>query len=619
MRYVVAGLCGLIVLLVVLTLLMRSRGSGPGQPQPKASGPGPPGSGPGGCTSSAGRKPARPSPARPTAGLGGPNGPGDPPGRGRTPGRRLGWPRRGWSRRAGAPGATTGGWPAAGGWQGGSLGEIAHSSGAPYRPIMTPAPKAAQTAKTAASPGAALGARAGARAHDRAAPGGGEQRPPAGSGSWHPGARGHGGVARRGTDSLPPAPFDFTTSPDPDFPPRPAVSRPTPPSRASPAARTFRPARTSASPRPRCPSTTRRPRPLTSPCRRAPRASSSAPTSTRPGSPPRPTGTARLWPPIPVYIWDLAATDVFPAAPRRPTQEAPGAVPEDDDPGASAANRRDSRRRRRRRPARPGSVPAEFSPASSDDGKQPVATPPACRPSPPGRIRRTAGLLVLACALCGIEADPATRPPCAPTGRLQFVDGVSRRSGRHRRRGAGNARSAPRAQVWTSPAVDGQIYGEPLVYAGRVYVATENDTVYALSAATGAVVWSAHLGRPVPAASLPCGDITPTVGITGTPVIDAARGEIFVVADELADGRPAHRLVGLSTTSGTVRMSQEVDPPGADPAALLQRTGLTLDAGQVVFGFGGNYGDCASYRGRVVAVPETGRDAAGLHRRRRAR
>jgi len=160
--------------------------------------------------------------------------------------------------------------------------------------------------------------------------------------------------------------------------------------------------------------------------------------------------------------------------------------------------------------------------------------------------------------------------------------------------------------VWTSPALDGQIYGEPLSYAGRVYVATENDTVYALSAATGAVAWSAHLGPPVPAGSLPCGDITPTAGITGTPVIDQARGEIFVVADELAGGKPAHRLVGLATASGRIEMTQDVDPPGADAAALLQRTGLTLDAGQVVFGFGGNYGDCASYRGRVAAVPETG-------------
>ncbi|HEV2258761.1 MAG TPA: PQQ-binding-like beta-propeller repeat protein [Streptosporangiaceae bacterium] len=159
--------------------------------------------------------------------------------------------------------------------------------------------------------------------------------------------------------------------------------------------------------------------------------------------------------------------------------------------------------------------------------------------------------------------------------------------------------------VWTSPALDGQIYGEPLVSAGLVYVATENDTVYALSAATGAVAWSAHLGSPVPAGSLPCGNITPTVGITGTPVIDQARGEIFVVADVLAGGKPAHRLVGLATASGRIEMTRDVDPPGADAAALLQRTGLTLDDGRVVFGFGGNYGDCASYRGRVAAVPET--------------
>jgi outer membrane protein assembly factor BamB len=162
------------------------------------------------------------------------------------------------------------------------------------------------------------------------------------------------------------------------------------------------------------------------------------------------------------------------------------------------------------------------------------------------------------------------------------------------------------ASVWISPALDGQIYVEPLVFAGRVYVATENDTVYALSAATGAVAWSAHLGSPVPSGSLPCGDISPAVGITGTPVIDQARGEIFVVADEVAGGKPAHRLVGLATASGKIETSQDADPPGADAAALLQRTGLTLDAGRVVFGMGGNYGDCAPYQGRVVAVPETG-------------
>jgi outer membrane protein assembly factor BamB len=163
--------------------------------------------------------------------------------------------------------------------------------------------------------------------------------------------------------------------------------------------------------------------------------------------------------------------------------------------------------------------------------------------------------------------------------------------------------SAPR---WTSPVLDGQLYGEPLVFGDRVFVGTEDNTVYGLSATTGAVIWSTHLGAPVPASSLPCGDITPDVGITGTPVIDPTRSEIFVVADELIKGVSTHTLVGLSTTSGNVELTQDVDPPGANPAALLQRTGLTLADGQVVFGMGGNDGDCSTYRGRVVAENEAG-------------
>jgi outer membrane protein assembly factor BamB len=162
------------------------------------------------------------------------------------------------------------------------------------------------------------------------------------------------------------------------------------------------------------------------------------------------------------------------------------------------------------------------------------------------------------------------------------------------------------SRTWTSPTLDGQLYGEPLVSGNDVYVATENDTVYALSSTNGAVVWSTHLATPVPSSDLPCGDISPIVGVTGTPVIDPARGELFVVADESVNGGPAHILVGLSTSTGKVEMTQNVDPPGAVPADLLQRTGLTLDAGQVVFGMGGNFGDCATYRGRVVAVAETG-------------
>jgi polyvinyl alcohol dehydrogenase (cytochrome) len=177
---------------------------------------------------------------------------------------------------------------------------------------------------------------------------------------------------------------------------------------------------------------------------------------------------------------------------------------------------------------------------------------------------------------------------------------------------SGSGRAGPVTTVhtgrraWTSPRLDGDLYGEPLVWSGRVYVATENNTVYALSAATGQVVWQRHVAPAVPASRLPCGNISPTVGITGTPVIDPGRREIFAVADELRNGKPAHVLVGLDAVTGAPRMSVGVDPAGDVTAALLQRTGLTLSGGRVVFGFGGNLGDCSVYHGRVVSVPEGG-------------
>jgi outer membrane protein assembly factor BamB len=223
-----------------------------------------------------------------------------------------------------------------------------------------------------------------------------------------------------------------------------------------------------------------------------------------------------------------------------------------------------------------------------------------------GLVRRLpACLLALAVVTCAGAAAPAGAATAAasPAGPSWTV---------YHGNAAGTGVAAPvtavstGARKWTSPTLDGQLYGEPLVWGGRVYVATENDTVYALSAATGAVAWTAHVGTPVPASSLPCGDIAPSVGITGTPVIDPARDEIFALADELANGRPAHTLVGLNAATGQRELTQDVDPPGVDTAALLQRTGLNLTAGQVVLAMGGNFGDCAAYRGRVIAVPETG-------------
>jgi hypothetical protein len=165
---------------------------------------------------------------------------------------------------------------------------------------------------------------------------------------------------------------------------------------------------------------------------------------------------------------------------------------------------------------------------------------------------------------------------------------------------------SPPNSAWTSPVLDGQVYGEPLVTGGRVFVATENDTVYALAADNGTVLWHTHVATPVPSSDLPCGDISPTVGITGTPVVDAARGEVFAVADELVSGTAAHFLVGFNIFTGAQELNQGVDPPGQSTTDILQRTGLNLSNGNVIFGYGGNDGDCATYSGWVGSVPEGG-------------
>ncbi|MGA2520584.1 MAG: PQQ-binding-like beta-propeller repeat protein [Acidimicrobiales bacterium] len=165
---------------------------------------------------------------------------------------------------------------------------------------------------------------------------------------------------------------------------------------------------------------------------------------------------------------------------------------------------------------------------------------------------------------------------------------------------------SPATTAWTSAALDGPLFGEPLVEAGRVVVATENDTVYELAADTGAVLWSTHVGTAVPSGNLPCGDVSPTVGITGTPVIDPTRGEVFAVTDEAAGSSAQHFLVGLDLYTGAVLLHQAITLPGSDQLAELQRTGLTLDDGNVVEGFGGNDGDCGNYHGWVVSIPEGG-------------
>ncbi|HEX9475968.1 MAG TPA: PQQ-binding-like beta-propeller repeat protein [Candidatus Dormibacteraeota bacterium] len=154
-------------------------------------------------------------------------------------------------------------------------------------------------------------------------------------------------------------------------------------------------------------------------------------------------------------------------------------------------------------------------------------------------------------------------------------------------------------EAWRA-AVDGDVYASPLIVSGHVLVATENNTVYSFDLFSGAVVWKRHLGEPVDASTLPCGNIAPVTGITGTPAVDTFSGRLYVVG--FMRGYH-HTLFTLSLIDGTVVGQQVVDPAGSDPTVQQERGALALGSGRVYVPFGGLYGDCGNYHGYVVAVP----------------
>src|ERR1700761_2435235 len=161
--------------------------------------------------------------------------------------------------------------------------------------------------------------------------------------------------------------------------------------------------------------------------------------------------------------------------------------------------------------------------------------------------------------------------------------------------------------AWTAK-LDGAVYGQPLVVGGEVIAATENNSLYALSKTTGKLIWRKHVGAPGAQSQLNgCGDISP-LGITGTPVYDGANGLVYAVA-EISGYH--HMLVGLSATTGAVKLHRYLDDPTASnqPAYNQQRPALTIDQGRVYAAFGGLAGDCGAYQGSVVGAPLTGNGA----------
>jgi hypothetical protein len=154
---------------------------------------------------------------------------------------------------------------------------------------------------------------------------------------------------------------------------------------------------------------------------------------------------------------------------------------------------------------------------------------------------------------------------------------------------------------WTA-TLDGAVYAEPLVVDNRVIAATEGDSVYSLDPDNGQIVWRRNLGSPVPQNLLPCGNIDP-LGITSTPAYDPSTGTLFVVAELTG---PKHTLFAVDVTDGKVRWSRDVDLPGFDPGAHLQRAALALGNRYVYVGLGGLFGDCGQYQGQIIGVPAGG-------------
>jgi outer membrane protein assembly factor BamB len=161
--------------------------------------------------------------------------------------------------------------------------------------------------------------------------------------------------------------------------------------------------------------------------------------------------------------------------------------------------------------------------------------------------------------------------------------------------------AGPLGIAWTR-RLDGAVYGQPLVIGGLVIAATENDSVYGLDRASGAIRWRRHLGTPVPLSALPCGNIDP-LGITGTPAYDPGTRLVYVVAEQTGF---AHVLYGLSL-SGQVRVRRDLPAPDGHPRYDQQRPALAITAGRVYVAFGGLFGDCGPYTGSVVGVPVSGR------------
>jgi hypothetical protein len=159
--------------------------------------------------------------------------------------------------------------------------------------------------------------------------------------------------------------------------------------------------------------------------------------------------------------------------------------------------------------------------------------------------------------------------------------------------------------------VNGHVYAQPLQFnaPGRnlLLVATENNIVDALDAATGRLIWQTSVGQPVTSAMLPCGNIDP-LGITGTPAIDQSRQAMYLDAMVATTDGPQHLIFGLSLQNGKVLSGFPVNVASILAGHGLrfvasdqnQRGALLISHNMLYVPYAGHYGDCGNYHGWLV-------------------
>ena len=181
--------------------------------------------------------------------------------------------------------------------------------------------------------------------------------------------------------------------------------------------------------------------------------------------------------------------------------------------------------------------------------------------------------------------------------------------------------------------VDGHVDAQPL-YLSNVaipnkgtknvlYVVTEHDTVYAFDADsvngnTSATVWSKSMLASGETSSddRGCGQVTPEIGITSTPVIDRTRNAIYLVAvSKTSGGNYIHRVHALDLTTGVelfggpTVVAATFPGSGAnssngnvvfDPAQYNERPGL-LQIGNTIYTTWGSHCDAGPYTSWVMS------------------